>query len=250
VENIEAASFRLFLASPYQEKQMKRSWIVAAIVVVLSLAVVNTARAQMGMDIFKRPSITKAFHPVVGKGAAYLSTNKNGGTHDMEIGIVGKESADGKEGFWMEFVSSTNNNKAVAGKVLITTADFEFHRMIFQPQGQQAMEMPMNMMGAARKEKMEERLGEWHSVGTESVTVPAGTFSCEHWRNDKTRGEVWISDKVTPFGMVKEVSSNGESEVLVKLLDSFPDRITGPVKQFDMQQMMQEMQQRRQQPQQ
>jgi len=229
---------------------MKRSWIAAAVVAVLSLAVANTAHAQMGMDIFKRPSITKAFHPVVGKGAAYLSTNKSGGTRNTEIGIVGKDSAEGKEGFWMEFVSSANNGKQMVGKVLITTGDFEFRRMVFQQPGQPAMEMPMNMMGAARKEKMEDRLGEYHSVGTESVTVPAGTFSCEHWRNDKTHGEVWTSDKVTPSGLVKEVSPNGETEVLVKVLDSFPDRITGPVKQFDVHQMMQEMQQRRQQPQQ
>ncbi len=53
---------------------------------------------------------------------------------------------------------------------------------------------------------MEENMNEWHSVGTESVTVPAGTFSCEHWRNDKSNSDIWTSDKVTPFGMVKEVS--------------------------------------------
>jgi hypothetical protein len=35
--------------------------------------------------------------------------------------------------------------------------------------------------------------------------------------------------------------------VLVKVLSDVPDRITGPVKKFDMQQMMQQMQQQRQQ---
>jgi len=47
--------------------------------------------------------------------------------------------------------------------------------------------------------------------------------------------------------MIKEVGPNS-SMVLVKVLDNVPDRITGPVKQFDMQQMMQQMQQQRQQP--
>ena len=55
------------------------------------------------------------------------------------------------------------------------------------------------------------------------------------------------TDKVSPFGMVKSVNSSGNTDVLVKILDSATDRITGPVKPFDMQQMMQEMQQRRQQ---
>ena len=99
------------------------------------------------------------------------------------------------------------------------------------------------------REKMEENMSDWHSVGTETITVPAGTFSCEHWRNDKNKSDIWTSDKVTPFGMVKSVSGHGDTQVLVKILDNATDRITGPVKQFDMQEMMQQMQQRRQQPQ-
>jgi hypothetical protein len=175
----------------------------------------------MGMDMFKRPAITKVFHPVVGKGAVYLDTEKDGKTsRSSEIEIVGKS--------------------------LISPGDFQFHRMIIQPPGQQAMEIPMKM-NAARKERVEENLTDWHSVGTETITVPAGTFSCEHWRNDKTHAEAWTSDKVTPFGMVKEISGNGNTQVLSKILDNAADRITGPVKQFDMQEMMQQMQQQHQQ---
>jgi hypothetical protein len=83
-------------------------------------------------------------------------------------------------------------------------------------------------------------------VGTESITVPAGTFSCEHWKNDKTGGEVWTNEKVTPFGLVKEMS-NDHSMVLLKVLNDYPDRITGPVQPFDPQMMMQQQMQRRQQ---
>jgi len=43
--------------------------------------------------------------------------------------------------------------------------------------------------------------------------------------------------------MVKEISGNGNTQVLSKTLDNTTDRITGPVKQFDMQQMTQEMRQ-------
>ncbi len=222
---------------------MKRCFFGFAFLAALFLAA-SPARAQMGMDIFQRPSITKAFHPVVGKGAAYLSTGKDGKTTNSEITIVGKDSTDGKEGFWMEFYSTDATGKAVVGKVLITVGDFQFQRMIIQPPGQQAMEMPMNIANA-HKSKIEENLKDWHSVGPDMVTVPAGTFSCEHWRNDKTNADTWISDKITPFGMVKETHSGG-SQVLTKVLDNATDRITGPVKQFDMQQMMQQMQQPRQ----
>ena len=225
---------------------MKAGVRAAAFSAVCFVLAVPLTHAQMGMDIFKRPSITKAFHPVVGKGAAYQSTDKNGGTRNTEIGVVGRDSAEGKDGFWMEFVSAANDGKQMVAKVLITTDDFQFHRMIFQQPGQQAMEMPVNMNAAARKEKMDEHLADWHSAGSQTITVPAGTFSCEHWVNDKSHGEVWTSDKITPIGMVKEVNGSGGTEVLVKVLDNFPDRISGPVKGSDIQQMMQEMQQRRQ----
>jgi hypothetical protein len=225
---------------------MKRSTLVLAVLVALVFAA-QSAQAQMGMDMFKRPAITKVFHPVVGKGAVYLDTGKDGKTsHTTEIAIVGKDSFEGQEGFWMQFVSTDSQGKTLVGKSLITPGDFQFHRMIVQPPGQQAMEMPMHM-NAARKEHMEENLNDWHSVGTESITVPAGTFSCDHWRNDKTHAEAWTSDKVTPFGMVKEISGNGSTQVLSKILDNATDRITGPIKQFDMQEMMQQMQQQRQQ---
>jgi hypothetical protein len=228
---------------------MKRSWYILAILAAISLPAASSSQAQMGMDMFKRPSITKVFRPVVGKGAVYLDTDKDGkDARTSEIAIVGKDSFEGKEGFWMQIYFTDSKGKAFVGKSLITPGDYQFHRMIIQPPGQQAMEMPVKM-NAARKEKIEENAAEWHSVGTESVTVPAGTFSCEHWRNDKTHGEVWTSDKVTPFGMVKEISGNGNTQVLSKILDNAADRITGPVKQFDMQQMMQEMQQQHQHPQ-
>jgi hypothetical protein len=226
---------------------MKRSWYALAMLAAISLTAASSSQAQMGMDLFKRPSIMKVFHPVVGKGAVYLDTDKDGKTsRTTEIAVVGKDSFEGKESFWMQFVSTDPQGKTFIGKSLITPGDFQFHRMIIQPPGQQAMEMSPKI-NIGRKEKIEENAADWHTVGTESVTVPAGTFSCEHWRNEKTHAEIWTSDKITPFGMVKEFSGNGDTQVLSKILDNATDRITGPVKQFDMQQMMQQMQQHPQQ---
>jgi len=218
-------------------------------VLAMCLFVASTASAQMGMDLFKKPSIAKAFNPVVGKGAQYLNTTTSGTpakTSTMEIFIVGKESVEGKEGYWMEFVSSTEKGQLSIGKALFTKDDFQFHRMIVQVPGQGAMEMPFNPT-AANRNKMEENMNDWHSVGTETVSVPAGVFTCEHWRNDKDNSEVWTSDQVTPFGMVKQVNPRG-SMVLTKLITDAQERITGPVTKFDMQQMMQQMQQQHQKP--
>jgi len=231
-----------------KENPMKRCWIGLAVLAVCFL-VASSASAQMGMDLFRKPDIAKAFNPVVGKGAQYLSTTDAKGTtrtRTMEMYIVAKESVEGKDGYWMEFVMTDEKNQSSVGKALFTKDDFQFHRMIIQAPGQGAMEMPFNP-NAARKEKMEDTINEWHSVGSESITVPAGIFSCEHWRNDKRNSDIWTSDKVTPFGMVKETNPNG-GMVLTKVITDAQERITGPVKQFDMQQMMQQMQQQHQKP--
>lgn len=206
------------------------------------------ARAQLGIgsELFQRPAISKVFHPVVGKGAVYQTTDNDKKTSSMEIAVVGKDSADGKDAYWMQVMHTGADGKTFVGKSLITIDDFQVRRAIVQMPGQQAMEMPMHMNQNA-KNRTQDHMNDWHTVGTESVTVPAGTFSCDHWHNDKDGGDIWTSDKVVPFGMVKEVRTNGSVTVLQKTLDPAQDRITGPVKQFDMQQMMQEMQQRRQQ---
>ena len=225
---------------------MKHCWSVVALLAGICLAAGAPAEAQMGLDIFKRPAIAKAIHPVVGKGAVYEDASKDGKTQTMEIAIVGKDTVDGKDGYWMQMVASGTDGKGFVGKTLVTFDDFQYHRAIIQQPGQQAMEIPMQMSAAGRQ-RMQDTISDWHSVGTENITVPAGSFSCEHWHSDKNNADAWTSDKVTPFGMVKTVSSKGGTQVLVKLVDNATDRITGPVKQFDMQEMMQQMQQRRQQ---
>jgi hypothetical protein len=224
---------------------MKR---VALPVLLLLFGMRTSVHAQMGMDMFKRPSFTKVFHPVVGQGAQYEMTSKRGQsdkTSQMEMGIVGKESVDGKDAYWMEMVMQMETSQPMVAKVLMGAGDFQMSRMIMQMPGRPAMEMPTSMT-AANRDKVSSSMEDWHSVGTESVTVPAGTFSCEHWKNDKTGGEVWTSEKVTPFGLVKEMS-NDHSMVLLKVLNDYPDRITGPVQPFDPQMMMQQQMQRRQQ---
>jgi len=225
---------------------MKRMAIIVCALAGLGLT--TGAQAQMGMDIFKRPSITKAFHPVVGKGAQYETTSRAGSDvkHTMEMGIVGKETVDGKDAYWMEFVTPDNKGQSIVGKTLMTPGDFQYSRSIIQIPGQGAMEMPAGM-GARNRQKIDEGLNDWHSVGTETITVPAGTFSCDHWKNDKDGSEAWTSDKVVPFGLVKQVGKDS-SMTLVKVIDDFSDRITGPVKQFNVQDMMQQMQQQHQKP--
>jgi hypothetical protein len=211
------------------------------------------SRAQMGMNIFQKPTIASVFHPVVGGGAVYQNTRRdapNDPPSSEEMSVVAKETVDGKDAYWLEF---SREDKRAGGttyaKALVSNDDIEFHRMIVQSPGKQAMEMPFHPSPKAQ-DSITKNVGNWHVVGAESITVPAGTFSCQHWKND-SGSEIWTSDQVTPFGAVKEVTGTG-TKVLVKLLTDAQDHITGPVKTFDPQemqrQMMEQMQKQKQTP--
>jgi len=219
----------------------------------LSIAIGSAARAQMGMDFFKRPAIASLFKPVIGNGGLYESTTAGEASapkDTMEIFVVGTEFADGKEAYWLEIGHQMKGFEGkIYNKVLVSKDDFKIQRTIMQIPGHPAMEMRVNPSSHANKD-MEEQMNKWSQAGTETITVPAGTFTCQHWKKNDGKGEIWASDKVSPFGMVKEIDGHS-TNVLVKVITDAKDHITGPVSPFDpqafrqlmMEQMMKERQQ-------
>ena len=75
-------------------------------------------------------------------------------------------------------------------------------------------------------------------VGTESVTVPAGTFNCQHYRNKSASGttDMWISTDVTPYAMVKMTNAD-TTMVLKKVLTDEKTHINGEPQKMQMPQM-------------
>jgi hypothetical protein len=216
------------------------------------LGLASSVCAQLGMNMFKKPNIADIFKPVIGSGGLYEQqrTDSQKGPTQMEMTIVGKEMVDGEQGYWMEFgIQDSKTGQMIYGKSLVTK-DFKFKKMVFQLPGQPAMETPFDS-SEKTSNHMQEEMEKWHQAGTETITVPAGIFSCVHWKKDTGDGDVWVSDKVTPMSMVKSVSK-GDTMVLVKLITGATDHITGPVTKFDpqmmRQQMMQQMQQQKQKP--
>jgi hypothetical protein len=231
---------------------MKRLQVL--VLAAVCLALLTTTHAQIGSNWFNKPAIAEVINPVVGKGAQYQTTHgdkSNAAPELQEITIVGKESVEGKEGFWMEMAHQEKNQKGmVYAKVLFTREDFQFHKMIMQQPGQPAMQMPFNPSDKT-KARMHDEIGKWSAVGSETITVPAGTFSCKHWKkekgaNDTGESEIWTSDKISPFGIVKEVTPS-HTMVLVKLITDATDHITGPVSTFDPEAMKRQMMERMQQ---
>jgi hypothetical protein len=211
------------------------------------------AHAQMGMEFFKKPAIASLIRPVVGNGGVYETTSSEqpgAPKSTMEFLVVGKETADGKDAFWFEIGHQMKGvDGLVYSKVLISIDDFQIHRSIIQIPGRPAMEMKANP-AARTNQHMEEQMNQWSQVGTETITVPAGTFSCQHWKKSDGKEEIWASDRISPFSLVKEVRPNS-TQVLVKAVSGAKDHITGPVSPFDpqafRQMMMDQMMQQRQQ---
>jgi hypothetical protein len=209
-------------------------------VVLATLALAMPLAAQMFGP--RTPTLSGIWHPVVGTGAAYEIT-KDGKKNQMEIIIVGKEDVDAKPAFWLEMaMTDQRTSQPVYVKSLMSVSEntITSTRMVIQMSGQDPMEMDMNMnpMGRGMKQTTPVTIADKAEiVGTDSVTVPAGTFSCTHYRMKDGTGDAWVSDKVSPWGLVKSQDKD-TSMVLAKVITDAKDHITGTPKKFDPMQMM------------
>jgi hypothetical protein len=223
----------------------KAQWLVAAIVCLVSTPQIY---GQMGFPPIKRPNIANIFHPVVGSGTAYEQTSSDGSKKTLEMSIVGMEMLGTQQGYWMEVGHVDRNSPEVKyAKVLLTPDDFAFHKIVFMmPGSTQPMEMDMDA-AKSHRDTMDKKLEKWHTVGTESITVPAGTFSCEHWTKDEGKGDVWVSSKFSPMGIVKSVDGN-ETMVLTKVISDAKTHIVGTPMKFDPQMLRQQIPMNQQKP--
>jgi len=217
-------------------------------VLVALLALALPLGAQMGFGP-RMPDMSGIWHPVVGSGGAYEMTDRDGKKSQIEMTIVGKEDVAGKPGFWMEMVvANPRSGGDMFMKYLVAPGDsgMTSARMIIQMPGQDPMEMDTSMMnrggrGPAAAATPSDIRSKAELVGTESITVPGGTFSCEHYRAKDGGSDVWVSDKVAPWGLVK-MQGKDNSMVLTKVITDAKDHITGTPKKFDPAQMMRDRQ--------
>lgn len=224
---------------------MKRTFM-GLLVLGMCISISPAAHAQFGGSLFHKPNIGDIFHPVVGEGAVYEEQRKDGTKTPLEMYIVGKETTDdGKEAYWFEVShqdKETGQPKFM--KMLVTKDNFEVKKMVMEmPHSKQLIEMPVNM-NQKTKEKIETEKEKWHQVGTEPVTVPAGTFLCQHWAKDDGTENIWVSSKISPLSMVKAVK-NDSTTVLVKTASGVTTHLTGTPQKMDIQTMMQQRMQQK-----
>ncbi|MGB6545000.1 MAG: hypothetical protein WBE97_05190 [Candidatus Acidiferrales bacterium] len=174
------------------------------------------------------------FNPVIGSGAVYQMTTAGKPPQSIGISVVGKEDVDGAPGYWLEIASQDpRSGGTVYIKMLVAVNGGSTHqtKMIMQMAGRPPMEIDMpagGMMPGGRQAPPQSAdiSKSAQDMGSETVTVPAGTFTCEHYRG--TDGDdVWITSKVSPWGLVKMNSKNGTAMELEKVVTDAKDMITG-----------------------
>ena len=215
------------------KNKLTRGSILMAGVAVLIFA--STVLAQMP-NPFENPKFQKFWNPVVGTGEVLQSTDndRQAAKHTIEFQVISKESVGGNDGFWLEMSMDDTQFGTMYGKSLLVPAQARFAKVIVKIGDMDPMEMPV---GTRPNSRLQADTSHMQKIGTESVTVPAGTFTCDHWKDDRG-GEAWTSSQVSPISLVKAVDKS-DTTVLVKILSKTQEHITGTVHPFDPQLLMQ-----------
>lgn len=204
---------------------------------VLSLGFAAAASAQGPLGAAMGPLPRGMFNPVVGSGAQYEVQPSGKDKMNVEIDVVGKEPVNGKDGYWFETAFDTHMGQMLMKMLMVSdAANSTVAKMIMQMQGGAPMEMPVQMLGQRGQQTYDLR-DKADKVGSESVTVPGGTFTADHYHLKDGSGDFWVSDKVSPYGVIKGQGKDF-SMVLIKVVTDAKDKITGTPVPFNPRLMM------------
>jgi len=219
-------------------KNRTRALSLIAVVVCLSVS----AAAQFGGPP-RIPGMRGVWAPVVGAGSAYQMEGGRMGKMQIEYAVVGTEAVAGKPGHWLEMTTKGDQGLMVMKTLMVADgATMQSKRMIMQQGDDEPMEFPMEMMarmgggGGGPREQVTDIRKDAEVVGTEEITVPAGKFTCTHLKT-KDGADVWVSDKVAPYGLVK-MTSKEANMTLLKVMTDAKTKIRGTPRVFDPAEMM------------
>jgi hypothetical protein len=207
----------------------KKLGIVTGMLLGLVAGAWAQRRGGMGVQAPQMPMTW--FKPVAGSGAQYDVTTL-GKASSFSFVVLGKENVEGKDGYWIEIRAEGGSMPGETVMKALTVVDEgkgEVKRMIMQMAGAPPMEMPAGMLAMTKQQQPQAGSSDpGEKVGSESVTVPAGTFECDHYRKNLQGKTIdsWVSTKVAPYGLVKMTSAEMTLE-LRKTLSNETSHIKG-----------------------
>ena len=206
--------------------------IVLVISVLSILGLIPFGYAQFGEG--HGPKFYSEFKPVVGGWSEYQMTGKGEQPSKMKIAIVGKEG----DAYWYETVMETKQEGRMISKMLVSGNPEDpkgIKRMIVKMGDEPAMEMPLQMMQGSKDQGQK---GKTFDKGTESIKVPAGTFTARRiqYQFEDLVEDTWVHKDVSPYGVVKSKSKDFEM-VLLGHGTGAKTQITEKPQKFEMPQM-------------
>jgi len=159
----------------------------------------------------------------VGQWASYTVTGGKANGDQMRFAIVGTEKRGDSTLYWFE-ISHKGADAAQNGVMQMLVPNFDaqgggIRGMIMKMGAQPAMRMPeqmISMMGQRSGQnpalEITRRCLAAQVIGTETVSVPAGSMSTLHLKGSDG-GEAWMSSDV-PFGIVKVITKDNATMVL------------------------------------
>jgi hypothetical protein len=204
-------------------KQMIR---VAAVCCLYAVALASAANAQFGRGAAP-PALSGIFNPTIGLGADYDMVTSKGEKSDFQIAIVGSEMVNGKKGYWTEITMSggkLTEPMVIKSLSVIDGTSMVPQKMIMMMKGQ-AYQLPDQMVQGRNAPADTDISQNLKPLGTESVTVPAGTFMADHYKT-KSNDDIWLAKDSGPWGVIKMQGHDGTSMVMTKVFHDATDKIT------------------------
>jgi hypothetical protein len=208
--------------------------LIGVLSMILFLSLAGTTEAQFGKGA--GPRFHSDFKPVVGGWSEYQVTSKGESPSKMKVAVVGKEG----DAHWYEMVMETKKEGRMISKMLVSGDPEDsqnIRRFIVKAGNEPAMEMPAQMMQAS---KAQGQKGKVIDKGTETIKVPAGSFTTQHlqYQDGETVGDTWVNKDVSPYGLVKSQAKDFEM-VLIGYGMGAQTLITETPQKFEMPQMPQ-----------
>ena len=176
--------------------------------------------AQSLADLCRAASAAK-----LGQWAAFDVKGGASGGGKLRLAVVGSERQGDSTFYWLEIAGTSAGDPARNGVMQLLVADLGAHAipvraMIVKAGQQPAMKMPQAMLAMMSQTATQHNsaLAFTHHcegaqiVGSETVTVPAGSFTTVHVKSEG--GDAWVAQAV-PFTIVKASSKDGSTMVLV-----------------------------------
>jgi hypothetical protein len=216
--------------------------IASLLGVALLAAAALLAQGQFGQ--LANPALdvrSVVWNPQVGQGSEYDLDSHNGSKMHISFIITGTETVNGQLGHWLETGMNFEELGQVYSEMLMTqnAGKLQTNKWVVQLANRPPMEMPERRMLPSRSNSnaQTETNSNFRNTATrvavESITVPAGTFQCEHWRANDGSGDAWLSSNVVPYSLVKGVDKDGGTAVLTRTLNNAKSHVTGKPVPFD-----------------